>query len=91
MYVFVIILSILIIYHLLNDNSPYIFQNILKIKIKNKPYISLKEMKDELKKTSNPIHIKELKRIIKNRRLFWLYFVLFVINFLYLSFRLNNV
>lgn len=79
----------LIIYHLVNDDSPYVFQNILRVKAKIKPYISLKEMKEQLIKTNNPKHIIEIKRVIKNRKLFWIYFVLFFLNFLIIIFRLN--
>jgi len=87
MYILGLFFFILMLYHLFHDDSPYIFQNILKVEVKLKPYISLKEMKNELKKTNNQKHIIDLKRVIKNRKLFWLHFILFFINFFVITYR----
>lgn len=87
MYFLAIVFFILILYHLFNDDSPYVFENILKVKVKKKPYISLNEMINQLKKTDNPKHSIQLKKTIKNRKLFWFYFTLFIINFFIISYR----
>lgn len=86
MYIISFILFILMLYCLINDNSPFIFEKILKVEVKLKPFISLKEMNNQLKISENPEHINELKRLIRNRRIFWFYFILFIFNFMVISY-----
>lgn len=85
MYLLALVFFIFLMYHLLNDDSPYVFENILKVSVDKKPFISLKEMKKQLEKIKKPEQIHELKRIIKNRKLFWVHFILFIVNFLVIA------
>jgi Na+/melibiose symporter-like transporter len=87
MYFLSFIFFVFMLYHLLNDDSPYVFENILKVKVKQKPFVSLKEMKTQLINAKSKEEIEELKRIIKNRKMFWLHFMMCFMNLFVVVFR----